>query len=155
MTDVQVLSLLLEVVAGLGVITSLFLIWVRIAGLHALRQGGRNGDARYVSLSDLRSDLLVFLVFAGYLCLAVVAHVTAFAGAAPHSALERWALANAGIVLRLVVIGSAVVLLIKTVWKVRDWEYLTGLSWPDVVWYAVRRDLNRLGRRNKGTGGRR
>lgn len=139
MNNVQVLTVLVEVMAFVGILVSLFLIWVRIAGLEALKREGQNGYARYVSIADLRGDLFVLVVLLLILGLAVIAHINIFRGDPPYSDIEEWANEHVSVVLRYVLGAVVAILIVKQIWKVFDWQHLTGLSVASAMRDALRR----------------
>jgi uncharacterized BrkB/YihY/UPF0761 family membrane protein len=125
MTEVQTLTVAIEVIAVLGVTVQSLLVWDRMQGLNKLRRSPSPRLLERVTLIDIRTEVAGLLVFMLFLVIGVVVHITQFRGDPPFNPLERWSLENVALVFRYCFIAIMVLLLTTGIWKWVDWRRLT------------------------------
>lgn len=151
MMEIQVLTIVWLISATIGVTVQAALIWDERMSILALRaccehpetdheatgclncpraerahlyRAKRNGAARLVSLHDIRTDVIGFIILAIQVVIGVVIATAVFAPRPVHTPFEAWAIAHAGQTLRYGLIISIVLAVVSGFWKRYDRKQL-------------------------------
>lgn len=124
MNDAHVLSVAIVLQAGLGMALQLLMVRERRRGQGALAAEGINGEAQFVSKTDIRLDSGLLAVFGLFLAIGLVATVGAFAGKPPFNPVERFVGQYGTYIIRQGLMAIMTILLASSLYSRYRWRRL-------------------------------